>query len=104
MYRLSNLSENSHIGEYLVDQIKDVINLFGSSKFSAIVSNNTQNVKKAREIINNEYLSIQNVRCIAYYINLLACDIIKYNFTNNLLKRVNILITFFKNTAMLGNR
>jgi len=47
LYRLFDLSENSYIGEYLADQIKDVINSIKSSKFFIIVSDNAQNIKKA---------------------------------------------------------
>ena len=38
LYKLFDLSENSHTGEYLADQIKEVINSIRSNKFSAIVS------------------------------------------------------------------
>ena len=103
LYKLSDLSENSHTGEYLADQIKEVINSIGSNKFSAIVSDNARNVKKARELINKEFPSIQDVRCVAHFVNLLACDIVEHNFADNLLKRVNILVTFFKKVAMSGN-
>ena len=104
LYRLSNLSENLHIEEYLTDQIKDVINSIRSSKFFTIISDNIRNIKKTWEIINNEYPSIQNVWCIAHCINFLAYDIVKHNFADNFLKRVNIFVIFFKNIAISNNR
>lgn len=77
--------------------------MVGSEKFSAIVSDNASNVRRAREIINEEFPSIQNVRCIAHCINLLAGDIVKHKFAENLLKKVNTLVAFFRNTTLSGN-
>lgn len=100
---MSDLSNNSHTSEFLSKEIKDVINSIGSKRIAAIVSDNAANVRKAREIIVNEFPSIQNVRCIAHCINLLAGDIVKHKFADNLLKKVNTLVAFFKNTALSGN-
>lgn len=97
------MSNNSHTSEFLSKEIKDIINLVGSEKFSAIVSDNASNVRRAREIINEEFPSIQNVRCIAHCINLLAGDIVKHKFAENLLKKVNTLVAFFRNTTLSGN-
>lgn len=97
------MSNNSHTSEFLSKEIKDIINLVGSEKFSAIVSDNASNVRRAQEIINEEFPSIQNVRCIAHCINLLAGDIVKHKFAENLLKKVNTLVAFFRNTTLSGN-
>lgn len=103
MYRLSDLSNDSHTSEFLSNEIKDVINSVGNEKFAAIVSDNAANVKKAREIIHEQFPLIQNVRCVAHCINLLAGDIVKCGFAEKLLKKVNIIVTFFKNTTIAGN-
>jgi Protein of unknown function (DUF 659) len=84
LYRLSDLSDNSHTSEFLSETIKDVINSIGSDRFAAVVSDNAANVKRARELIHEEFPSIQNVRCIAHCINLLAGDIVKHNFADRL--------------------
>ena len=100
---MSDLSNNSHTSEFLSKEIKDVIDSIGSERIATIVSDNVANVRKAREIIVNEFPSIQNVQCIAHCINLLAGDIVKHKFADNLLKKVNTLVAFFKNTALSGN-
>jgi len=100
---LSDLSNNSHTSEFLSKEIKDVIDSIGSERIAAIVSDNAANVRKAREIIVNEFPSIQNVWYITHCINLLASDIVKHKFADNLLKKVNTLVAFFKNTALSGN-
>ncbi|CAJ0837947.1 13555_t:CDS:2, partial [Entrophospora sp. SA101] len=68
----------------------------------AIVSDNASNVRNARAIIQQKYPNIENVRCIAHAINLIACDIVKENFGDRLLRRVNNLATFFKSSHQAG--
>ncbi|CAJ0832136.1 15470_t:CDS:2, partial [Entrophospora sp. SA101] len=68
----------------------------------AIVSDNASNVRNARAIIQQKYPNIENVRCIAHAINLIACDTVKENFGDRLLRRVNNLATFFKSSHQAG--
>ena len=102
VYQLSDLSSNSHTGEFIAGKIQDILVQIGVDKFSAIVSDNGSNVRKAREIITNKYPSIANVRCISHCINLMTCDIVKHPFAETLLKKVNVLTTFFRNNAIAG--
>ena len=97
---MSDLSIDSHTSKFLAERIKEVINKVGKEKFSAIVSDNASNVKKAREMIQEEFPSIQNVRCIAHCV---ACDIVSHNFADRLLTRVNTIASYFKNTSRSGN-
>jgi hypothetical protein len=85
LYQLRDLSENSHTGEYLASIIEDVIKEIGVDRISAVVSDNAANVKNTRKIIHERYPKIENVRCVAYSINLIACDIAKKNFSDRLL-------------------
>ena len=103
MYQLADLSLNSHTAEFLADKIEEVIKRVGPEHFSAIVSDNAANVRKAREIINQKYPKIESIRCVSHCINLIACDIVSHNFADRLLRRVNILATFFRNSHMAGN-
>ena len=86
LYQLSDISEHSHTTEYLLLVIEKVIVDVGTNRISAVVSDNTLNVRKAREIIHNKFLNIENVRCIAHCINLIACDIVKDNFRDRMLR------------------
>ena len=95
LYQLSDLSDHSHTAEYLSSVIEKVINEIGVDRVSAIISDNASNVKKARELIQNKFQNIKNVHYIAHCINLIACDIVKENFGDRLLRWINILVTFF---------
>ncbi|GET55701.1 ribonuclease H-like domain-containing protein [Rhizophagus irregularis DAOM 181602=DAOM 197198] len=98
LYQLSDLSENSHTAEYLVTVIEKVIEGIGEDRICAVVSDNAANVRNARKIIHENHPKIENVRCVAHSINLIACDIVKEKFGERLLKRVNILTTFFRSS------
>ncbi|GBC49830.2 zinc finger BED domain-containing protein 4-like [Rhizophagus irregularis DAOM 181602=DAOM 197198] len=100
LYQLSDLSLDSHTAEYLAVQIEEVIKKVGFERIFAIVSDNAANIRKARKIINEKYPKIESIRCISHRINLIACDIVSYNFADRLLRRVNILTTFFRNSHM----
>ena len=98
LYQLSDISELSHTAECISSIIEKVIIDIGTNRISAVVFDNASNVRKAREIIQNKFPNIENVRCIAHCINLIACDIVKDNFGDHLLCRINIVTTFFKNS------
>jgi hypothetical protein len=104
IFQLSDLSEDSHTGEYIAEKIEAIINRIGVSKISAIVSDNGSNVRKAREIIEKKYSNIRNIRCISHCINLMSCDVIQHQFADKLLKKVNTLATFFRNNARAGKK
>ena len=80
LYQLSDISDLSHTAECISSIIEKVIIDIGANRISAVVSDNALNVRKAREIIQNKFPNIENVRCIVYCINLIAYDIVKNNF------------------------
>src|SRR5437870_12561901 len=80
LYQLSDISEHSHTAEYISSVIEKVVVDIGVNRISAVVSDNASNVRKAHEIIHDKFPNIENVRCIAHCINLIACDIVKDNF------------------------
>jgi hypothetical protein len=104
LYQLSNLLEYSHTAEYLSSVIKKVIVGIRVDQISVVVSNNTSNIRKAHEIIQDKFPTIKNVRCITYCINLIACDIVKEEFGDHLLRRINILTSFFKNSYQANSK
>jgi hypothetical protein len=78
--------------------VGEIIEKVESNKISAIVSNNAANIWNARKILQEKYPNIENVRCIAHAVNLIACDIVKESFGDRLLRKVNILGSFFKSS------
>ena len=99
---MSDFSDESHTGEFIARQIESVLKAVGPNRFSAIVSDNGANVKLARNLINQLYPHIFSIRCIAHAINLVAQDIVKYEFAERLIRRCNILCTFFKTSHQAG--
>ena len=104
LYQLSDLSEKSHTAEYLATTIDNVIKDIEADWFLAIVSDNAANVKNAQKIIHEKYPKIENVRCVAHSINLIACDIVKKKFGDRLLWRVNTLTKFFRNSHQANSK
>ena len=86
----------------MAEKIEGILNQIGPSKFFAIVSDNESNVRKAREIIEKKYPNIENVQYISHCINLYLSDMVQHRFAEKLLKKINILASFFRNTAMAG--
>jgi len=102
LYQLCDFSDNSHTGEFLANQIEIVLKEIGPDRFSALVSDNGANVRLARDHINQLYPHIFNIRCIAHAINLVAQDIVKNEFAERLIRRCNILCSFFKTSHQAG--
>lgn len=96
------MSGHSHTGEFIAEKIENIIDKIGSDKFSAIVSDNGSNVRKARSMIKSKYPGIENIRCISHCINLMSGDIVKHAFAERLLRKVNALANFFRNNAKAG--
>src|SRR4051812_23367619 len=98
LYKLIDLSENSHMANYVAQVVGKIIEKVGSNKILAIVSDNAANIRNAHKILQEKYPNIENVRCIVHAVNLIACDIVKESFSNRLLRKVNILGSFFKSS------
>ena len=102
LYQLCDFSDESHTGEFIANQIESVLEAVGPDRFSAIVSDNGANVRLARNQISQTYPHIFSIRCIAHAINLMAQDIVKSDFADRLIRRCNILCTFFKTSHQAG--
>jgi hypothetical protein len=51
LYKLVDLSENSYTTNYVAQVVGEIIEKVGSNKISAIVSDNTANIRNARKIL-----------------------------------------------------
>jgi hypothetical protein len=90
------MSNKSHTGLFLVNEIEEIIKKIGSEKFLAIVTDAGVNIQNAHKLITEKYQNILNIRYIAYTINLISKDICNTFFANQILTRCNTIITFFK--------
>ena len=96
MWCLKNLSSESHTGEFLATTIEEIINIIGSTNFSAIVSDSGANIQNTRQLITEKYENILNVCYMAHTINLISKDICFTLFANRILTKCNTIVTFFK--------
>ena len=103
LWCLKNLSDESHTGLFLANEIEEVITKIRPEKFSAIVMNAGANIQNARKIITEKYQNILNIRYMAYAINLISKDICNTSFANRILTRCNTIVTFFKKSHQRGN-
>jgi len=104
LYKLDDLSSNSHTRLYLASKIKEIMEKIGPHRITAIVSDSGANINNARSLIKAEYKHIINLRCISYCLNLISKDIIKHQFADRLIRRANIVITFFKRSHLAHHR
>lgn len=102
LYKIKDLSSFSHTGEYLCEQIKCIFEEVGINKFVAIVSDGGANVKKAREMIHDDFPFILNIRCIAHCLNLITKDIVAHNFPKKIINYCKVLTSFFKTSHRPG--
>ena len=104
LYKLDDLSSNSHTGLYLASKIKEIMEKIGPRRVTAIVSDSGANINNASSLIKAEYKHIINLRCISHCLNLISKDIIKHQFADRLIRRANIVITFFKRSHLAHHR
>lgn len=83
LYKTFCTEAERHTSEYIVQEIKTVINEIGQSKIMGIVTDNATSMAKARKLINEEYPAITEYGCIAHSLNLLIGDIMKCSSLKN---------------------
>ncbi|PKB92991.1 hypothetical protein RhiirA5_442694 [Rhizophagus irregularis] len=76
LYKLVDLSENSHTANYVAQVVGEIIEKLDQIKYQRL--------------------------CIAHAVNLIACDIVKESFGDRLLRKVNTLGSFFKSSHQAG--
>jgi hypothetical protein len=53
LYKIQDLSEEKHTGNFLAEEILKVINSIGIKKFAAIITDNGPNIAVTRNLITN---------------------------------------------------
>jgi hypothetical protein len=79
-----------------------IINDIGKDKFCSIVSDHASNVVLAKELVSANYPHILSIRCIAHHINLLSNDIMKLDWSANIIVNCKKIVKFFKKSHMSG--
>ena len=102
IHSLKNFFKNSHTGEFLKNEIIQVIEDVGAEKFCSIVSDHASNIVLAKNLVSTKYPHILPIRCIAHHIHLLSSDIIKLDWAANIIKSCKKIVTFFKQSHAGG--
>lgn len=100
LWRISDLSDESHTAENLSQKIEEILNEIGTQRFSAIVTDSGANINLARKIINQKFPYIINIRCMAHCLNLITKDFIKHTFATRILNWSNMIVTYFKKSHL----
>lgn len=103
LWRISDLSDQSHTAENLAQKIEEILNDIGIQKFSAIVTDSGSNINLARKIIIQKYPHIINIRCMAHCLNLITKDFVKHTFATRILNWSNVITTYFKKSHLPQN-
>ena len=94
----------SHTGEYIATETLKVIEELESecSKLVfGVVTDNASNMKKARRLIEEKYLTIICYGCAAHGLHLIFCDVIKLETYKNVIRRAEGVTKEFRHKHML---
>ncbi|CAG8843989.1 28910_t:CDS:2, partial [Gigaspora margarita] len=97
---LKDYSSNSHMGEFLANEISNIIEKFGSDKFAAIVTDAASNCNSVRQKIQEMYPHIWNVRCAVHAVNLIASDLVKLGNLKKLIVDCGKINHFFNSSHL----
>jgi len=100
LWRIQDLSNQSHTGEYLAEKIEEILNDIGIQRFAAIVTDAGSNINLARQIITQKFPHILNIRCIAHCLNLITKDFVKHAFATRILNWSNVVTAYFKKSHL----
>ncbi|CAG8826569.1 27030_t:CDS:2, partial [Gigaspora margarita] len=97
---LNDYSSNSHTGEFLTNEILDIVEKLSSDKFVAIVTDAASNCNLACQKIQEIYPHIWNIRCAAYAVNLIASDLVKLDNLKKLIVNCEKINNFFNSSYL----
>lgn len=74
----------SHTGEYMANIMKKVIEEVGPMKVLGVCTDNAANMKKAWQLIQDEFRHIQPYGCLAHTLHLIFTDVTKVKTAGNI--------------------
>jgi len=95
IYSLKDLFIYSHTAKFIFKKILKIINAIRPNKISSIILDNASIIVKVKQIVNDEYNHIISISCIAHHVNLLTTDIIKHEYSKEIIMKYMKIIKFF---------
>jgi len=102
IHSLVDESDKSHTGLFNATEIEKVLKSIDPKKVAAVVSDSESAMQMARRLISEKYPHILSIRCMAHHINLITTDIIKLEFSKNIFRKCQTIISFFKSSYRAG--
>lgn len=97
-----NTQDYRHTGEYLKDQIINVLEEYGKEKFFVLIGDNAANIKKAFELVKKECETIQPLGCAAHGLHLLCFDIIQCSNIQEFMQTAASVVKTIKRSQVLS--
>uniref|UniRef100_A0A2S2P7R5 DUF659 domain-containing protein n=1 Tax=Schizaphis graminum TaxID=13262 RepID=A0A2S2P7R5_SCHGA len=97
-----NTQDYRHTGEYLKEQIINVLEEYGKEKFFVLIGDNAANIKKAFELVKKECEIIQPLGCAAHGLHLLCFDIIQCSNIQEFMQTAASVVKTIKRSQVLS--
>ncbi len=81
----------------IANDLEEIITKIGTTKISAIITDNASVMKKTWKILEARYPKIIFLECIAHNLNLLVGDVTKLPWIADIIKDAKEIVKFFKN-------
>lgn len=94
--------ENRHTGEYMAEQIDNLISKYNPEKFFVVIGDNAANMQKAFALIHAKYPHIITLGCMAHTLHLLCNDILNCPSVKVFMGSVTNIIKAVRNTHVLN--
>ncbi|CAB5183110.1 unnamed protein product [Rhizophagus irregularis] len=96
-YKSVYTKEEHHTGENIAKGIEECMISIGIDKFTAVITDNANNMKSAWRILKEKYADKIFLGCWAHGINLWVKDIMKHKWANDILEKAKRLALYFRN-------
>ncbi|CAG8847266.1 7376_t:CDS:2, partial [Gigaspora margarita] len=93
-------SSNSHTGEFLTNEISDIVKKLSSDKFAAVVTNTASNYNSTCQKIQKMYSQIWNIRCAVHAINFIVSNLVKLDNLKKLIVNCGKINNFFNSSHL----
>src|SRR6266498_5804701 len=88
--------KESHIAEWVANQMTQQIDIIGIQKFSAVITDTASVMKAVWKIIEGKYSNIVCLRCNFYIINFLIRNILKIDEIKVVINNAKMIVNYFR--------